>query len=180
MNKYLEIGMIVNKRGLKGEIKVEHYCNDTETAMSFEKVYLDSKGEKELKVLSAKEYKGYVYYLLEGIDTAEKADSVRGKLLYADRDDIPMEEGEVFISDIIGLPVIDATSGEVYGKLVSVDNYGASDVYTVKRPDKSETMMPANEEFIEEIDLDKGIFVNVIPGIFDDGAISDRDDDTAE
>lgn len=175
--KYLEIGRIINKRGLKGELKVEHYCDSPECVMSLERVYLDAVGKDERRVLSVKEYKGCLYFTVEGINDADGADSVRGKYLYADREDIDIDEDSVFISDIIGLPVIDATSGEVYGTLVSVDNYGASDVYTVKRPSGKEALMPSGGDFIEEIDLEKGIYVNVIPGIFDGEAEEIHDND---
>lgn len=167
---YLEIGTIINKRGLKGEVKVEHYCDSEEDALSLERVFLDSEGKTKLDVITAKEYKGFIYYLLEGIDSAEKADSLRGKTLYAHRDDICIDEDAVFISDILGLPVIDANTGEKYGVLESVENFGASDLYVIRRNDGRETMMPGNEEFVSEIDLDNGIFVTPIPGIFDDGA----------
>lgn len=168
--KYLEIGRVINKRGLKGELKVEHYCDSPEDVMSLEKVYFDPNGKDCRRIVSVKEYKDCLYFMLEGIDSAEAADAVRGKYLYADRDDLDIDEDSVFISDIIGLPVIDAASGETYGILVSVDNYGASDVYTVKRPSGKEVLMPTGGDFIEDIDLEKGIYVNVIPGIFDDDA----------
>lgn len=63
-----------------------------------------------------------------------------------------------------------AQAAKPTGILVSVDNYGASDVYTVKRPSGKEVLMPTGGDFIEDIDLEKGIYVNVIPGIFDDDA----------
>ena len=170
IKEYLEIGTVINKRGLKGEIKAEHYCDSAEDALALKEVFLDEDGKNRLSVITAKEYKGCIYYLFEGIDTPEKADSLRGKTLYAKREDISFGEDAVFISDMIGLPVKDAGTGRVYGTLENVENYGASDVYVIKMPDGSEALMPGSDAFVKEIDLEKGIFVTPIPGIFDDGA----------
>ena len=91
---------------------------------------------------------------------------MKNKIIYASRDDIELEEGDFFIADLVGLPVIDADSGKEYGKLTDVINTGASDIYVIKTP-TGEAMMPAVDEFVEEIDLDKGIFVKPIEGMFE-------------
>ena len=95
----------------------------------------------------------------------EDADKLREKVLYLSRDDIELEEGEVFIADLIGLPVIDESSGEEYGRITDVINAGASDIYVIETP-KGEAMMPAVEEFVKNIDLEKGVFVKPIEGMF--------------
>ena len=167
MKKYLEAGKIINKRGLKGELKVDSYCDSPEVLCDIETLYYDGDGTKPVKVLSAKIYKGYAYLLLEGVNTAEQADKLRNALLYADRDTIPVEEGGVFIDDIIGLTVYDADTNAEYGSVTDVFNRGTSDIYTVEK-DGKEYYLPAVAEFIINIDTEKGIFVRPIPGIFDD------------
>ena len=92
---------------------------------------------------------------------------MKGTMLYASRDDFELDEGDYFIADLIGLPVIDVDSGKTYGTVKEVINRGASDIYVVKTPD-GERMMPAVEEFVKNIDLEKGIFVKTIPGLLSD------------
>jgi len=48
-----------------------------------------------------------------------------------------------------------------------VRSKGASDIYVIKTPD-GERMMPAVAEFVKKTDLDKGVFVEVIPGMLYD------------
>ena len=98
------------------------------------------------------------------MDTAEM---LKGSVIYARREDIPIEEGSVFISDMIGLPVIDANTGKEYGTLKDVQNLGSSDLYVVTTP-KGERLIPAVSEFVSEIDVEKGIFVTPIPGLLED------------
>lgn len=174
MEKYLEIGKIINKRGIKGELKIEPYSNSEEDFFEYKKIYLSKNGEDERKIESCKPYRGFVYLKISGCSTPEQADFLRGKIIYVDRDDIELPEDEVFIADIIGLDVIDATTGVVYGKIKDVVNYGRYDTYIIKGKDK-EYMMPAVDDFLDRIELDKGVYVTPIEGLFDDGEISENE-----
>ena len=51
--------------------------------------------------------------------------------------------------------------------MTDVINRGASDIYVVKT-ESGERMMPAVEEFVKRVDLEKGIFVETIPGLLSD------------
>lgn len=167
MKQFLEAGKIINKRGLAGELKIESYCDSPEAFCSFSRVFLDNKGNDERKVLSAKLYKDFAYLKIENVTTAEQADKLRGKIIYINRDDMEIDEDSVFIDDLIGLPVIDADTEEKYGVLTEVFNRGASDIYVVKNGNK-EHLIPAVDEIVTEIDLEKGIFIRPIPGLIDD------------
>ncbi len=165
--QFLECGKIINKRGIGGELKVECYCDSISSIDSAKVLYGDENGTASYNVISIKNYKGFLYIKLEGIDSAEKADEMRNKLLYVSRQDIKKQDGSVFIADIIGLDVIDADSGKVYGKIADVTNYGASDIYTIEC-EKETYMLPAIKDIVISIDTEKGVFVRPIPGIFDE------------
>ena len=96
----------------------------------------------------------------------EKALSLKETILYADRNEFDLEDGEYFLTDIIGLDVIDSENGKVYGKVTDVINRGASDIYVVDTPN-GERMIPAVDEFIVEIDMNSGIKVRTIEGLLD-------------
>ena len=91
---------------------------------------------------------------------------MKNKILYAAREDFVLEEGDYFIADLIGLPVIHAETGHIYGKLTEVINRGASDIYVVAT-EAGERMMPAVDEFVKLVDIEKGIFVCPIEGMLD-------------
>ena len=167
MDRYLEIGRIINKRGIKGELKIEHYANSEEDFFDFDRVFLKNDGTDERKIESCKPYKGFVYLKLSGIDTPEMADLVRGKYVYVDREDIELSDDEVLIADLMGLDVIDANSGRVYGKIKDVVNYGRYDTYVIS-DGKKEYMLPAVDEFIDRIELSNGVYVTPIEGLFDE------------
>ncbi|MBQ8163075.1 MAG: 16S rRNA processing protein RimM [Clostridia bacterium] len=167
MEKYLECGEILRIHGLNGGLVVKHYCDSFEVFSSLKKVFLKQGNEyikKKIEKISA--YKGGALILLDGINDADKAMKLRGKLLYAERDDIALEDGDFFIADLIGLEVFDIDTNERYGVLKDVINCGAQDLYVVAREEKPDALIPVINEFVKEISLEKGIFVKPIEGMF--------------
>ena len=96
----------------------------------------------------------------------DSALSLKNAILYAAREDFKLDDGEYFLSDIIGLKVLDHENGKVYGTVVDIINRGASDIYVVNTPN-GERMIPAVEEFIVSVDVENGVLVRVIDGLLD-------------
>ena len=165
--QYLECGKIINTHGFRGAVKLESWCNGPEDLAALSRLFLKEKGEMRcISVLHASVFKQFVIAELEGIVDMDAALALKDKVVYAAREDFALEEGDVFIVDLIGLPVIDVNSGVEYGKLTDVINRGASDIYVIKTPD-GERMMPAVSEFVKRIDTESGIYVSPIEGMFD-------------
>ena len=165
--KYIECGKIINTHGCKGGLKVEPWCNSAEDFTALKALYIKSKGELEKHtVAKASIFKQFVILELKDVDDMDKAITLKNVILYADRDDFALEEGEYFLTDIIGLDVIDADNGKVYGKVSDIINRGASDIYVVSTPN-GERMIPAVDEFIIDIDVSKGVMVRTIEGLLD-------------
>ena len=132
--QFLEIGKIVATQGIRGEFRVQYYCDSAEVLCDFDTLYLD-KGKTEVTVQRAYPHKNIVVMKLEGIDKIEQAQPLVGKLLYLNRDDAELEEGLYFIQDIIGLTVKDADTGEVYGKISEVYQNCGTDVNSFRKDD---------------------------------------------
>jgi 16S rRNA processing protein RimM len=165
--KFLECGRIINTHGVKGAVKLESWCNTPEDLADLERVFISLPGGmKEFKIEKASVFKQFVIAELEGICEFDIALSFKNKTVYAAREDFVLDEGDYFIADIIGLPVIDVNDGKIYGKLKDVINRGASDIYVI-HTESGERMMPVVEEFVKNVDLEKGIFVAPIEGMFD-------------
>lgn len=165
--KYLECGKIINTHGIRGGVKVESYCDTPKKLAELKRVYFKSGSDFTAhKIKKASVFRQFVLFEIEGIDSVDSANAERGRVIYADRNDLELEDGSYFIADIIGLPVIDVVSGRVYGTLSEISNLGASDIYTVKTAE-GDRMIPAVPEFVKRIDEGKGIFVSVIEGMFD-------------
>ncbi|MGN0642969.1 MAG: ribosome maturation factor RimM [Huintestinicola sp.] len=167
MKQFLEIGKIVAVQGLKGEVRVEAWCDSLEFLCEFETLYFN-KGKTPVSIVKARPHKNIVLMKIKGIDSPEAAQELRGKVLYMDRNDVELEEGSYFVQDLEGLEVIDADDGTVYGTLSQVSFTGANDVYHIKNGDK-EWLIPAIPDVIEKTDIEGGkMLIHKMEGLFED------------
>lgn len=166
--KFLEIGKIVTTHGVMGEVKVYPWCDTPDFLTGFSTLYFH-KGKDPVAVQQARVHKNMVLLKLQGTDTLEAAQALRNQILYADRADMPLEEGEYFIQDLIGLTVVDADTGEEYGTLSDVSQTGANDVYHISKPGEAEKLIPAIRDVVVETDVDGGVMrIRPLKGLFDD------------
>ncbi|MEG0615127.1 MAG: ribosome maturation factor RimM [Oscillospiraceae bacterium] len=164
---FLEIGKIVAVQGLKGEVRVEPWCDTVKFLCGFKELYLE-KGEKKLIIEKSRPHKEIALLKINGVETVEEAAKYRGKILYMNREDVMLEDGCYFVQDLIGLRVVDVDTGEEYGELSDVSETGANDVYYIKR-DNVTYLIPAIPDVIMKTDLDEGkMFIKPMKGLFDD------------
>lgn len=164
--KFLECGKIVTTHGLHGEVKVLPWCDGPEDLCRFATLYLD-KGETPLAVEKARAAKNMALVKFRGIDTPEAAQALRGKVLYLDRADDDLAEGQYYIQDLFGLTVEDADTGEVYGTVADVSETGANDVYHIAFPDGRVQLIPAIPEVVLSVDVDGGkMLIRPLEGLF--------------
>lgn len=147
----LEAGKIINTHGVKGEVKIENYCDDAEFFKKIETVYIQNTPHK---ILAQRPHKGFILAMLEGVDTIEAAIAMKNKVLYFEREAVKLPKGSYFLSDILGFGVFDARLDCVIGTLKRVDELPASQVYVVETPD-GEVLIPAVKAFVSGIDFEK-------------------------
>lgn len=166
--QFLDSGKIVGTHGIKGEVRIEPWCDSPEFLCAFKKLYLDEKGQTFIEVKS-RPHKNITLAKIKGVDTIEAAEKFRGKVVYINREDITLDEGVNFVQDLIGLEVRDAENGTVYGKLTDVLRTGANDVYEITDSNNKKYLAPVIDEVVEEINVDGGfVLVHPMKGIFDD------------
>ena len=166
--QFLDSGKIVGTHGIKGEVRIEPWCDSPEFLCAFKKLYLDEKGQTFIEVKS-RPHKNITLAKIKGVDTIEAAEKLRGKIIYINRDDITLDEGVNFVQDLIGIEVKDAENGTVYGKLTDVIRTGANDVYEITDSNNKKYLAPVIDEVVEEIDVDGGfVLIHPMKGIFDD------------
>lgn len=167
-NQYLEAGRIVGTHGIRGELRVEPWCDSAAFLAKLRNLY-GERGTEKLKVVSSRVHKSLLLLQLEGVDTVEQADMLRGKILYLDRADVKLPKGQYFMQDMIGLTVMDADTGKRYGLLTEVMRTGANDVYQVTGEDKVDYLVPAIPDVVREVDIDGGVLkIRPLRGIFED------------
>ena len=165
---YLEIGEITGTHGVRGEMRVNPWCDSPEFISAFKTLYLDNKGEKPVKV-KARPHGNISLLKMEGIDTVEEARKLRGSVLWMKRSDANLPEGRYFIAELTGCSVFDADNPSVcYGILTDVSETGANDVWHITK-DSKEYLIPAIPDVVIETDVASDrILIRPLKGIFDD------------
>ena len=170
IKQYLEIGQIVSTHGIKGELRVQPWCDSPEFMKKFKTLYFDKDGKTAKKVLSCRPHGNIVILSLEGIDSVEKAQALRNRVLFMNRDDAGLKKGQYYIQDLLDCTVIDADNEEkVYGVLSDVSQTGANDVCHITDKDKNEYLIPAIPPVVIDTDVVSGVIkIRPLKGIFDD------------
>ncbi len=164
---YLEAGQIVGTHGVRGEVRVHPWCDSPEQIAAMKTLYWDEAGQKPVKI-RARAHKTMALVTLDGVTTMEQAQALRGKMLYAYREDFRLPKDRYFVRDLLGLRVIDVDTAEEYGEVTDVSQTGANSVYHLKTP-KGEVLMPAIPLVVKEVDVDGGVIrITPIGGLFDD------------
>lgn len=168
MKQYLEVGKINNTHGIKGELKLQLWCDDVDFLKQLNTLYFDDNGSKSVKLKSVRPQKNIAIIKLDGCNTIEEAEQLKGRVLYCNRDDVVLEEGTNYIADIIGCYVVDIDTEEEYGKVVDVLNHGSCDIYDIESWGKH-TLIPAIPDVVKEINVEyKVIRIKAMKGLFDE------------
>ncbi len=167
MKKYLETGKIVGTHGVKGMVRVQPWCDSPDFLKQFKHIYTDSDGANKWTLTSVNPHGNIVLMAIEGIDSIEKAETLRNKIIYIDRKDVKLPEGRYFIDDLVGSTVYDADSNAVLGKLTDVSQTGANDVWHITKDD-NEYLVPAIDEVIVSVNMEEEtLIIKPLKGIFD-------------
>lgn len=167
MNEYLELGQIVNVKGLKGEVKLNSFAEDNTIFERLPKVFLKRKSEIiEKKIQKVGYNKNQVILKFEDCNSIDEAETLRNYYLLVKRTDLEeLPEGVYYIADLIGLEVY-TEEGELLGKVDDIYSTGANDIYVVKDEIGKQKLLPGIDEVIKETNLEEGkIIVHLIEGL---------------
>lgn len=169
--QYLELGQIVGTHGVRGEMRVQPWCDSPAFFQQFHTLYFSGEGGTPVQVRSCRPHGGVMLVALDGVGTVEAAAALRGRVLFMNRADAALAPDDYFIQDLIGCRVMDADTGRLYGTLTQVSATGANDVWHVEDAAGSEYLLPAIPPVVIETDVEREqIKIRPLKGIFDDAA----------
>lgn len=157
MEDMLQVGVITDTHGVRGEVKVFPTTDDPARFKRSQKIILDTGKEMlPLKVQNVKFFKQFVILKFEGIDDINDIEKYKKCPLLVSREDaVPLGEDEYFIADMIGL-FVETEDGERFGTLKDVIGTGANDVYVIDSEEHGEVLIPAIKECILDVDIRAG------------------------
>ena len=167
----LYIGDILNPHGLKGSLIVFSHTRPVDAVAGYLRWYIgkDESNVQEYTVKDCHQHKKRILAKLEGIDTIEQVEPLKGLKIFVPEDEVEVDEGEFLWQDLMGCTVVDQV-GNKLGEVTALYEFGAQDNLEIKTTadmDKSgEWLLPFIEDVIVDVDLDEKIIqVNLLEGM---------------
>jgi 16S rRNA processing protein RimM len=159
MSDLICVGAIAGAFGVHGELRIKSFTADPLAIEDYVPL-TDETGSRSIDLELLREIKNGYAARIEGVDTKEDADALKGLRLFARRDQLPsLPDDEYYYSDLVDLAVFD-TGGQQIGKIKAVHNHGAGDLLEVIVPGQSKTvLLPFTLDAVPTVDLSAGRIV---------------------
>ncbi|HEX8381360.1 MAG TPA: ribosome maturation factor RimM [Allosphingosinicella sp.] len=132
------LAAIAGAHGIGGEVRLKLFARSADSLKRHKAVRV---GDRLLTLASVKGDPTPIARFAEIADRTA-AEALRGCLLTVPRSALPpLEEGEYYHADLIGLPC-ESKAGEPLGRVVAVEDFGAGDILEIEKPDGRRSMVP--------------------------------------
>ena len=163
MSDLICIGAIAGSFGVAGEVRLKSFCSDPTDIATYGPLCTED-GSRTFHVTLTRPVAGGLGARIQGVNTKEQADALRGTSLHVPRDRLPsLPDDEFYHADLIGLSAFD-TGGELIGKVTAVYNHGAGDIVEISPTrHKSALLLPFTTVIVPNVDVAAGRIVVNLP-----------------
>jgi len=150
----LPIGKIVGLHGVKGTLKIHLFAESLEIFQPGAMITISTADgrEKDFEIDWIKPHSRGALLALNNISDRDQAKTLVGADLQIEKTALPeLETGVFYWYELIGLQVF-TTDDRYIGRLESIIETGANDVYVVKNED-GEILIPALKSVVQSIDI---------------------------
>ena len=158
----LLLGRCGRPHGVRGELVVVPEIDEPALIAGLERLYIGGSVEDAIAypVESARLHvtkRGTAAIVqFGGIGSPDEARALQGQAVYAAEDELPpLEEGELYVHDLIGLRAV-LEDGTAVGEVVDVLRGAAQDLLVIRRPAGDDVLVPDVPEIVPEIDPEAG------------------------
>lgn len=168
--RFLAIGRVIKPHGVLGEVRVELMTDVPQRFGWLKTIYVGERDPRPVAVESVRYHQEFVLLKLAGYPTRTEAEALRNELLQVPEEEaIPLEEGEYFLHQLLGLEVL-TEAGQSLGRLTDILETGANNVFVVSGGG-GEHLIPDIPDVVREVDVDGGrIIIRPLPGLLGDAA----------
>lgn len=134
----MTLAAVAGAHGVGGEVRLKLFAEGLDSLKRHKQVLVGGRA------LTLKSVRGGGQPVVRFAEIADRnaAEALRGQLLTVPRSALPpLDEGEYYHSDLIGLPCVD-TSGAALGTVVAVENFGAGDLLEIEKADGKRGLVP--------------------------------------
>ncbi|MFP3945113.1 MAG: ribosome maturation factor RimM [Alphaproteobacteria bacterium] len=167
---HVAVGAVTGPHGVRGRLRVKPFTARPEDIAAYGPVTTADGRRFGLSIEGAA--KGTLIVRIEGVETREAAEALKGAMLYVPREALPEpEEDEFYHADLLGLEAVEVT-GERLGRVAAVHDFGAGDLLEIELAAEDRTVLvPFTRDAVPQIDLAAGRLVCDLPeGLLEAGA----------
>lgn len=158
------VAKIATAHGVRGLVKLHVFVDNLDLLQNT--LYTSEKDDTSLTLKLKNATAKHWLAEIEGVSDRNAAEELRGTNLYISKSDMPeLEDGEMYVSDMIGLSVFDEQDNEI-GKVLALDNFGAGDLLDIKPIGEDSFYLPYNDETVIDKSSEK-IIVRIPEGLRD-------------
>jgi 16S rRNA processing protein RimM len=151
---YLAVGFLRRAHGVRGEMIMDVLTDFPERLRPGNTVYLGDSREA-VKIDAIRQNDRTVLVHLDGVNSPEDAARYRNTTMFIKAEGLPrLPEGSYYHHELLGLSVVDE-NGQALGTLEQILETGANDVYLVRTPESGELLLPAVDDVILNVDLER-------------------------
>lgn len=167
-NKKIVLGAITNAHGIKGDVTIKPFGKTPETLMDYGPL-TDITGKHTFTILSLRHSKKDLYVArIKELTDRNMAESAKATNLYIELSKLPEpDEDEFYYHDLLDLEVRLA-SGETYGTVKAVEDFGAGDLIEILPQNSQKTVyFSFTKEVIPVVNIKEG-YITLAPPIEED------------
>ncbi|HEY0012214.1 MAG TPA: ribosome maturation factor RimM [Allosphingosinicella sp.] len=133
------LAAVSGAHGITGDVRLKLFAQSVESLKRYTKVEV---GGRMLTLTSVKPGGGGAIARFAEIPDRTAAEALRSQTLTVPRSALPpLEEGEYYHADLLGLPCVSASGAEL-GVAVFIEDFGAGDIVEIERPTGGRFMVP--------------------------------------
>ena len=141
-DKRVTLAAVAGAHGVKGEVRLKLFTDSAAGLASHKRVFI---GGAEHRLTDVREGGKTAVARIKGVSDRSAAEALRGQLVEVDRADLPpLEEGEYYHADLLGLPCVDADGAEV-GVVAGLENFGAGELLEIELPNGKRSLIPYSD-----------------------------------
>jgi 16S rRNA processing protein RimM len=135
----IPLAAVAGAHGIKGEVRLKLFSDSSESLAQHSKLFV---GGAPRRLLGVRDGGKFAVARFEGVADRTAAEALRGSLVEIDRADLqPLEEGEYYHADLIGLACVDRER-RALGTVIAVENFGAGDLLEVEDEGGRRSLIP--------------------------------------
>jgi len=162
------VATVIRPHGRYGDVRLRLETVHPDILMKSSRVYLGTDAEAPAEVEKIRMHKGAPLLKLSGIDSIDAANILKGKAVCLPKEDLaPLQSGEYFLHDLVGLNVFDHKGDEI-GKTRWIMETGATPVLVVTARDGEEILIPFSPDAVDDVSLEENrLTLADLPGLLE-------------